>query len=459
MHRHGRPVTSLRHRLWRVCLRAAATIACLAGLGLLAWFAPAIYRHCIRYPREARAWAELRAQLQQPPDETSWPEFRGILHAHSHLSHDSEVPFETVLAALQQAGLDFIVLADHCVDGRADFSLQWRGLHAGRLFIPGYEMRLGFHAIGVSTDVILRNDTDNATLARQIVEHGGLLFFVHPEEPRDWDRPELTGMEIYNLHTDFKQLRGGLWWLLPELLLNLHKYPDHIYHRLCRRPVAFLERWDQLNLTRSVTGVAGNDCHQNVGLRIRVGNAHTLALEEPSPRVLRQWSLTPFQRTWLERWFGPLEPGRILFQIQLDPYERCARFVNTHLLARELSEPALREALQTGRAFVAFNHLVDATGFRWFARSGSKTVVMGETVPYTPEVTLHARAPVPCRFTILRHGRVLHQALGRELDWTPPGPGKYRVEAELQVLGRWVPWIYANPITLLAPASAVSPGP
>jgi hypothetical protein len=108
---------------------------------------------------------------------------------------------------------------------------------------------------------------------------------------------------------------------------------------------------------------------------------------------------------------------------------------------------------------VAFNHLVDATGFRWFARSGSKTVVMGEAVPYTPEVTLHARAPVPCRFTILRHGRVLHQALGRELDWTPPGPGKYRVEAELQVLGRWVPWIYANPITLLAPASAVSPGP
>ena len=30
-------------------------------------------------------------------------------------------------------------------------------------------------------------------------------------------------MEIYNLHTDFKQLRGGLCWLLPELLLNLHK--------------------------------------------------------------------------------------------------------------------------------------------------------------------------------------------------------------------------------------------
>ena len=40
------------------------------------------------------------------------------------------------------------------------------------------------------------------------------------------------------------------------------------------------------------------------------------------------------------------------------------------------------------------------------------------------------------------------QAEGRMLDWHPPGPGKYRVEAELKVLDEWVPWVYANPIEL-----------
>jgi hypothetical protein len=40
------------------------------------------------------------------------------------------------------------------------------------------------------------------------------------------------------------------------------------------------------------------------------------------------------------------------------------------------------------------------------------------------------------------------QQEGRALEWTPPGPGTYRVEAELKVLGKWVSWVYANPIEL-----------
>ena len=46
-------------------------------------------------------------------------------------------------------------------------------------------------------------------LGLQVVQNGGVLFSAHPENPREWDLPELTGMEIYNLHTDFKRLRGG----------------------------------------------------------------------------------------------------------------------------------------------------------------------------------------------------------------------------------------------------------
>jgi uncharacterized cysteine cluster protein YcgN (CxxCxxCC family) len=55
---------------------------------------------------------------------------------------------------------------------------------------------------------------------------------------------------------------------------------------------------------------------------------------------------------------------------------------------------------------------------------------------------------LPCRFTVVKDGVGVHQAIGRELDWLPPGPGKYRVEAEVEVRKEWVPWVYANPIEL-----------
>jgi hypothetical protein len=42
----------------------------------------------------------------------------------------------------------------------------------------------------------------------------------------------------------------------------------------------------------------------------------------------------------------------------------------------------------------------------------------------------------------------VHRAEGRTLDWSPAGPGKYRVKAEVRILDEWIPWIYANPIEL-----------
>jgi hypothetical protein len=55
---------------------------------------------------------------------------------------------------------------------------------------------------------------------------------------------------------------------------------------------------------------------------------------------------------------------------------------------------------------------------------------------------------LPCRFTIVGNGGVAFQQQGRALDWTPPTPGKYLVEAELKVRKEWVPWVYATPIEL-----------
>ncbi|MDW8311041.1 MAG: hypothetical protein RMK20_16840, partial [Verrucomicrobiales bacterium] len=299
------------------CLAGFAVIA--AVLLLLFWLRGALYNHFVHYPRQEAAWEALRAQRAPVADETGWKEFRGILHSHSHLSHDCEVPFEEILRVMQAVGLDFICLSDHCIEGAADFSLQWRGLREGKLFVPGFEMRAGFMPFGVASGVVLSNRTDNATLARQIIENGGVLFYAHPEEPRDWERPELTGMEIYNLHTDVKRLRGGLRALLPDVLVNLRRYPDHIYHSIFQRPTEFLQRWDELNRTRHITGIAGNDCHQNTGVRAFYTTNDTIRIEDTSPETLKEIRLNPLTRLLARLLFGPLEPGRKLFHVQLDP--------------------------------------------------------------------------------------------------------------------------------------------
>ena len=434
--------------LFRPLFRLAGWVALIVALLVLFWLRGALYNRFVRFPRAEAAWQASRAQRQAVSNDAGWMEYRGILHSHSELSHDCEVPFEEILSVLKSAGLDFICLSDHCVDDRADFDLQWRGLHDGKLFIPGFEMKDGIMPFGVASGVVLSNQTDPAILAQQIVTNGGVLFYAHPENPRDWERPELTGMEIYNIHTDFKRQRGGLRALLPDLLVNLRKYPDHIYRNLFNRPTDFLLRWDELNLTRDITGIAGNDCHQNVGFRAFYTDGDTIRIEDTSPETLEEFKLNWFTRPLARLMLGQLEPGRKLFHVQFDPYERSARFVNTHVLASELSEPAVLDSLRVGRVYIGFDMLADSSGFRWFVTNSSGSAVMGEALPFDNQTRFRALSPLPCRFTILKDGALVYQQEGRALEWTPSRPGKYRVEAELQMRDEWQAWVYANPIAL-----------
>jgi hypothetical protein len=185
-----------------------------------------------------------------------------------------------------------------------------------------------------------------------------------------------------------------------------------------------------------------------VGLRALCTSNETIRIEDTSPKTVREIRLNAVTRPLARLLFGALEPGRKLWEIQLDRYERSARFVNTHLLATELSEPAVLDALRAGRVFIGFDMIADSSGFRWFAREDSTTTVMGEATAFSSGTHLHALSPLPCRFTIIKNGRQVQQAEGRALDWIPSEPGKYRVEAELNIRNEWTPWVYANPIEL-----------
>lgn len=436
-----------RVRTWLA--RGSLALAALVILIALFWLRSALYHRIVGFPEDQAGRDALRAMRLPTAPLDDWREYRGVVHSHSELSHDCDVPFPEILQVLKDTGSDFICLSDHCDDGKADFGRQWRGLHAGKLFIPGYEMKQGLMPFGVTSNVVLDNRWNDTQIAQTVVTNGGLLVYAHPEEPRLWNRPELAGMEIYNTHADFKdEGRSALLRLLPELLVNQRRYPDQVFHLLFDRPQANLKRWDELNRDRHVTGVGGNDCHQNAGVRL-VSTAHgTLRLEDTSPKILREFELNGLSRAMAQLTFGPLTPERVLFHVQFDPYARMARHVGTHVLARELTEPAILEALRAGRAFVGFDLLADTTGFQWFAERGTERALMGGELPYGPAVRLVARSPVPSRFTVVRNGVSVLQREGRAIEWAPPGPGKYRVEAEVRLRSAWLPWVYANPIGL-----------
>lgn len=427
--------------------------AWIAGVSLLLLFAlfvivchSALYHRFYLFPKEARAWEQIRSENIKPSLDDGWPEFKGALHAHSHFSHDSAASFEEILAALKQANCNFMFMSDHCVDGKADYSIQWHGLKDGVLFVPGYEMSQGFMPWGLPESTVFNCGDDYKEIAKKVGELGGLLFYAHSEEERVWELPELTGMEIYNIHSDLKNF--DIKSCLPDFLFCLGKYPDQTLRLVFERQTEILAMWDKLNDVKKVVGISANDTHQNCGIRGYYTDKGTFLLKKTDKDEIGDYSLNFFTRFLLRAFFGPLEPGKQLFRWELDAYPRSIRFISTHILAKELTEPALLDSLRQGRVFIGFDMLADSTGFVYFAEAAENKAVMGEVMPFASGPTLKAASPEPCRFTVVRSGQPVYQVEGRELSWKPTEPGKYRVEAELSILGEWVPWVYTNPLEI-----------
>jgi hypothetical protein len=185
---------------------------------------PALYHHYYLFPRQREATRQLQAQRRDIPPVPGWKELVAACHVHSDLSHDSSGRWEDILRQARNAGVDVVLMADHFRDRKADFSLQWTGVHGGVRFFRGFEMRHGFMPWGLPESTVLNADEEPDRLAREIGDLGGLLFFAHIEEPRRWELPQLTGLELYNIHAAFKKQK--LSRLVPEIILNGNAYAD-----------------------------------------------------------------------------------------------------------------------------------------------------------------------------------------------------------------------------------------
>ena len=389
----------------------------------------------------------LHNQRVEIPRSNGYQEHRANLHVHSHWSHDSVGTIEEIVAAAKRAGTSVVMFTEHPADHYDFFVDGHRGLRDGVLLIPGAEMN-GFLAYPTFS---LRGVTPKSPqeLSDLILGRDGQAFVSHPEERMDWEIQGVTGMEIYNTHADFKDEKNMISALknpfrMIQLSELIRKYPQECFAALQNYPADYLKRWDELCLKAPHTGVSANDAHQNVGFVIRWTEGEKGQLEDALGEKLIEMDLAFLPDS--ENLRKDKKPGDPIFSMYLDRYENSLRHVATHLLLKEHSEQSVRECLEAGRAFVAFDWMADSTGFDFHGESTAGRHEMGSELVISKPLNFNAAAPLPVHWKLFRNGVLMAESNGREATFAADSDGVYRCEAWLEIAGEPMLWILSNPI-------------
>jgi hypothetical protein len=339
------------------------------------------------------------------------------------------------------------MFAEHPADHYDFFTDGHRGLKDGVLLIPGAEMR-GFLCYPTLSLKGLDGGS-NQEFTDLVCGRDGRLFICHLEERMDWQLDGITGTEIYNTHADFKDetelikaFREPLWLFKSAPLFR--QYPQAAYSALLDRPADYLRRYDELCQIAPHTGVAGNDAHQNVGLRIVWQADGKVAIQDALEEQII--AFTPEDNPLVKGLTTGKPQGDVLFSLVVDPYEVALKHVGTHLLMRDLTQDEVWQALGEGRAYVSFDWLCDATGFDFAAIDGDRRHEMGSRIALADGLVLRAQAPHSGHWTLVRNGEPVQEIDGDMLESQVTEPGVYRTEVSLQVAGDTKPWILSNPI-------------
>jgi hypothetical protein len=423
--------------------------ALLIGLSLVYLFAGPLYKNWVIYPRLERSRKELLASYRTTPQVIPLPEYAGVMHAHSFWSHDSRGSLQEILAGAKQAELDFIFFGDHAHGKLDTFPRAYHGEFEGILLESGTESS-GSDGIEVNPfqDGILDWNIPRDSMIRNVVRQGGLITYVHTEKEHDWGNPDYQAMEIYNIHTDLLDEKGMLAFLLNHIV-NGEKYRHWGYREIYDKQVAILENWDKLNQGRKIVGIGAVDAHNNQNIRAHylkdgqvewVGNnAKTLSIRKPGfleKILLRE----PDENGWAFKW-------------ELDTYFHSFNFVNNHVFSGEFSTKKIKDHIIKGNVFVAFEGIAPGDGFQFFALNPQKELsgILGDSIPIQSAAQLKVLSPFPARYRLIRNGQVVMETTdGRyEFEFSPQDQkGNHRIEADLLLDGRWVNWIFTNPIYL-----------
>jgi hypothetical protein len=410
-------------------------------------------------PRLAATQADVRRLARQRiaiPPPAGLRDLRAVAHTHGGDSTHTGGTLPELLAGAREAGVDVVLLTDHFRPPR-DFMDSWRGMRDGVLFIPGSEAR-GF-LIHPQSSILPRMDAPIPELLQAVTRDGGLAFLSHIEERPDHPMDGLDGMEIYNRHWDAKRDITTLLALalklthprdVATLTEALRLYPQEILAAQIDYPTDYLAKWDEESPKRRLTGIAANDAHHNQVFIVKMLDADTVLLGTIVDPDEKKQRVSATLRPSLRDLMRGHQPGHILVRLDFDPYPTSFRSVCTHLFAPTVDEPAIRDALRAGRAYVSHDWMGDPTGFRFDAyptTSETPVAFMGDDLAYRENLRLEARFPLPCsRIRLLRNGAQVALGRGHSLDHRLREPGVYRVEGWLRLDGEERCWILSNPI-------------
>lgn len=391
----------------------------------------------------------LALQNERVPVElkSGFDDVRSLLHVHSAFSHDSRGTIEEILAAAKATGVRVIMFTEHPADHYDYFKDGHQGVKDGVLLIPGAETG-GY--LAYPTRSLKEEKTGTPQEFADLVRRDdGLIFLCHLEERMDWNIAGLTGSEIYNTHADFMEETKFISSLktplgLLALVPAVKQFPQETFAALQDYPAGYLKKFDELCQQTRHTGVSANDAHHNQAFRGRLTDDGKMQLDDALGKKLL--TLDPDKVPFIKPMVSGKKPGDLVFELDLDPYERSFRHVSTHLLMNEVTHDSVWQALKGGRAYVAFDWMGDPTGFVFRADRGDEGWTIGDEVPAAGELRLRAAAPLAGKIKLIRNGEVIAENEGSTLEKTVSEPGVYRVEVWLTLAGEPRPWILTSPI-------------
>lgn len=341
--------------------------------------------------------------------ETGHNVITGVMHVHT-VDSDGTKTHEAIAAIAAEVGLDFVLFADH---------MTLQSLHEGKegyigetLALIGYEHNDHDdcnHYLIFGHDEVFPASMRAAEYVAAAAEKGALGIMAHPDEMRgrdarfrsypwtDWDVEGFDGLEIWNQ--------------MSEWMENLKFYNQILMlfspRKWLRAPTArILRKWDELNMTRKVAGIASVDAH---GFLYRAGPLH----------------LTIF------------------------PYKVQFKSLRTHLI---LDEPLSKDvgrakaqvyrAIRACRVFVSNYRWGEARDFRVEAVNSSVSAVPGDDIKLDKDTLLSVSAPLQGRIRVIADGKLLVEQRGKMLEYRVSRPGAYRVEVYRGDKG----WIFSNHI-------------
>ena len=387
-------------------------------------------------------WAKKRQEVARPGP---WKEYRANLHVHSAFSHDSRGKIEDIVASAKKAGTQVLMFTEHPA-AHYDFVKDGhQGMRDGVLMVAGAE-EAGLLAYPLAPVPKAGGTLEMAALVKRT---GGLNFLAHLEERMDVESPDLTGVEIYNIHALFKeqkrlvsQMKNPIWLANAAKMIN--QYPQEAYSTLHDYPANYLKRFDELCQKRPHTGVSANDAHQNIGLVLRLKENNKVQVEDALGEKLLE--IDRLLAGAVVKIPADAKPGDVVLRLQLDRYENALRHAATHLLMEGQTREQVWEALEKGRAFVGFDWMADSTGFQLEVQEGDKRHAMGSRLKLEPGMRLAGKAPLAGEWKIARNGMVVHEGTGRAMEMELKEPGVYRAEVWLEIAGEKRVWILSNPI-------------